>query len=248
MDARTILRAGYKTVNSLLGLVNLRLIKANEALAFDMALARLKSVAFDPSVVIDIGVAYGTPDLYSAFNKAKYYLIDPLPQSMPYMQQWAKKLDAQIMNFALGREENALEIDVRPYIGGSTFYQEIAGAPSLGKIKVPIKRFDAVFTSSNLLKPVLAKIDVQGAELDVLAGMGELINEIDIFIIEVSAIVTLSGGAAHMYDVIDYLKHKGFVLYDICGIARRPLDDAMAQLDLIFCRVDSKFLSKKIWS
>jgi len=67
-----------------------------------------------PQLIIDIGVAYGTDWLYNTYPKAKYILIDPTKESLPYMNSWAKQLDASIMNFALGDINSKRKIYVRP--------------------------------------------------------------------------------------------------------------------------------------
>jgi len=40
--------------------------------------SHLKKLQFAPGTVIDVGVAYGTPDLYEAFPTSKFYLVEPL--------------------------------------------------------------------------------------------------------------------------------------------------------------------------
>jgi len=122
----------------------------------------------------------------------------------------------------------------------------VGSAVTIGSVWVPIKRFDSVFQDADLVSPCLVKIDVQGAELAVLRGMGALIRNVDLFIVEVSSIVTLEG-AAPMFETIDYMRQNGFTIYDICGLGRRPLDNALAQLDLVFCKNDSKLLEDRRW-
>ena len=241
------LKSALSRTNALLGSLDLQLVPRVNVLTFASAVKRLKESGFTPAVVFDVGVAYGTPDLYNQFRSAKYFLIDPLPQSLPFMQSWAKRLDATIHNVALGEAESELKIDVRRDIGGSTFFRELGSAESIGMVSVPVRRFDSVFAATQLQSPCLMKIDVQGAELRVLEGMGDLIRKVDVFIIEVSSIVTLDGGAAHMFEVIDFLRSKGFTVYDIGGIGRRPLDNALAQLDVVFCKNSSGLISDRRW-
>jgi hypothetical protein len=35
-------------------------------------------------------------------------------------------------------------------------------------------------------------------------------------------------------DMVGWLAARGFVTYDICGMTRRPLDEALWQIDMIF--------------
>lgn len=246
---RPLAKVTYRLINKALQTVGLRLVRWRNACEFPQVIELLKAKGFYPSTVFDIGVAYGTPDLYYGFNQAKFHLIDPLPQSLPYMKSWAATISADIHNVAIGEIEKNLEIEVREDIGKSTFFRELGNNTlSISRIIVPVKRFDKIFSGSDVSDKTLAKIDVQGAELQVLRSMGNLLESIDVFIIEVSSIVTLDGGAAHMFEVIDFLRPRGYTIFDICGIGRRSLDNAMAQLDLVFIKQDSELLKDRRWS
>ena len=41
-------------------------------------LQHISSLGFKPATVIDVGVAYGTHELYKGFPKARHLLIEPL--------------------------------------------------------------------------------------------------------------------------------------------------------------------------
>jgi FkbM family methyltransferase len=241
-------RTKLSAANLLLGHFGIQIVRKPNSFGFRPALRRIKALGIEPATIFDIGVAYGTEDLYAEFKCAKYFLVDPVPQSLPYMQRWAKTLHATVHNVALGESDGELEIGVPDDIRESTLYEEIEQSGSLKRISVPIKRFDSIFQPADLVSPSLVKIDVQGAELALLKGMGQLIHDIDIFIIEVSSIVTLDGPAAHMFDVLDYLRRNEFTVYDVCGLCRRPLDNALAQMDLMFCKNTSKLLQDRRWS
>jgi FkbM family methyltransferase len=249
-DPRRVLKGWTKSTlsmtNALLGRLGWNVVRKSNVVGFRPTLQRIKSLGVEPATIFDIGVAYGTPELYAEFADRKYFLVDPLPHSLPYMRMWAKKLDASIYNIALGEMMGELEIIVQEDIGGSTLYREVGAASTIGRVAVPIRRFDSVFQPADLAPPCLVKIDVQGAELAVLRGMGTLIQNVDLFIVEVSSIVTLEG-AAHMFETTDYMRQNGFTIYDICGLGRRPLDNAMAQLDLVFCKNDSRLLKDRRW-
>jgi FkbM family methyltransferase len=248
--ARRVLKEWTKSIysfaNAVLGHLGWQIVRKSIVVGFRPALQRIKALGVEPATIFDIGVAYGTPELYAEFANGRYFLIDPLPHSLPYMRRWAQKLDASIYNLGLGETEGELQISVQKDIGGSTLYRELGSADTIGTVRVPIRRFDSLFQPADLASPCLVKIDVQGAELAVLRGMGKLIQNVDLLIVEVSSIVTLEG-AAHMFETIDYMRQNGFTIYDICGLGRRPLDNALAQLDLVFCKNDSRLLQDRRW-
>ena len=206
--------------------------------------ATLRANGLTPRTVFDIGVAQGTPWLYDAFPDAFYYLVDPTRESLPHMQRWAQKLRAEVLNVALGASAGEALIDVRDEIGGSTFFRELGACVSIASYEVPVRRFDALI--GDFARPALCKIDVQGAELMVLEGMSGRIRDIDAMVIETSALATIENGP-EVFAVIQKLKDYGFVLYDVLSLLRRPLDQALAQLDVAFVPEASPLRQDRRW-
>jgi FkbM family methyltransferase len=206
----------------------------------------LKALGFSPLTVFDIGVAAGTPDLYAAFPAARYVLVDPTRAALPHMQRLARDLDAEVCNFALGDSDGELEIEERlDDINGATFFREVGALGKTERYAVPVHRFDRAFPA--FARPALCKIDVQGAEMMVLRGMGERLADIDVLIIEASVLATIEA-APEAFEVIAFMRERGFVIFDIVGTARRPLDNALAQIDMLFVRENSPLRADKRWS
>ena len=209
------------------------------------AAAVLKRHGFQPRTVFDIGVAFGTHALYREFPGAFYYLVDPTSESLRYMRHLAGQLDGEVLNVALGDHDGELEIEVRADILGSTFFEEIGPRAVLGREAVVMRRFDTLVGPFD--RPALAKIDVQGSELAVLQGMGERIGEFDVIVVETSTLATIKGGP-ELYNLIAFMKAKGFVVFDVVGLARRPLDGALAQIDLLFVPDESPLRTDRRWA
>src|SRR5215831_12393503 len=110
---------------------------------------------------------------------------------------------------------------------------------------VPMRRFDQLVAS--FARPSLMKIDVQGAELMVLRGMGERLKEIDCLIVEKSLIATVHDGP-EFTEVAGFLNDAGFVLFDIVAVNRRPLDLALAQMDAVFVPETSPLRRDHRWA
>lgn len=214
--------------------------------SFERLAGLLSRNGLAPATVVDIGVAYGTPWLYEAFPTATFHLVDPTRESLPHMRRWAAHLNAEIHNVGLGDVSGELEIAVRPEIGGSSLFAEVGDVELAATYKVPIRRFDEVF--GRLQRPLLCKIDVQGAELMVLRGMGDRLAEIDVLIVETSLIATLKGDAPEFGAINAFLSANGHVLYDLVGMTRRPLDGALAQVDAVFVPEDSPLRRDRRWA
>ena len=76
---------------------------------------------------------------------------------------------------------------------------------------------------------------MQGNELDVVASADGIITEIQTIILEVSLFEAMVG-APQFADVVAAMKKRGFSAYDIFGGRNRPLDSALAQIDIAFVR------------
>lgn len=205
----------------------------------------LDHYGFRPSTVFDIGVGFGTYALYRAYPRAFYYLVDPTAESSHYMGRIARHLKCETLNIALGDRDDEASIEIRADIQGSTLFEECGPRGVLRMDRVAMRRFDSVV--GHFERPALCKIDVQGAEVMVLRGMGERLTEIDVFIIESSTISTVKRGP-EIYEVMQFMREHGFVLYDMIGMKRCPLDGMMAQLDLVFVKDDSVFRSDRRWA
>lgn len=81
---------------------------------------------------------------------------------------------------------------------------------------------------------------MQGAELDVLEGAKLTIAETEAVILEVSFFEFMQG-APVFYDVVHYMKMKGFAAWDILPGWNRPLDDALGQVDIVFVKENGIF-------
>ena len=219
--------------------------KICSAPSWQHSLRVLADYGFEPATVFDIGVGFGTYALYRAYPHAFYYLVDPTPESLRHMRRIARRLDAEILNLALGDRDGVVDLEIRADIQGSTLFEECGPREILRNETVPLRRFASVIAS--FVRPAICKVDVEGAEMLVLKGMGDRIREIDAFILETSTIATVKGGP-EIHEVVQFMKENGFVIFDVIGMKRRPLDGATAQLDMLFVAEDSFFRADRRWS
>lgn len=239
------LKAAIRPLRPFLGSIWQRMQHAGSIAMWVSGTHTLKGMGFEPRTVFDLGVAAGTPDLYDAFPKARFVLVDPTRQSLPHMERIARSLDAVICNFALGDSECEMTIEDRPDdINGASFFKDVGPLAEVERYNVRVRRFDKTF--GDFSRPAMCKIDVQGAELMVLRGMGERIGDIDVFIVETSVLSTMEG-SPEAYEVIAYMRERGFVIFDVLGFTRRPLDNALGTVDLVFVKENSPLRADRRW-
>ncbi len=213
--------------------------------SWDQSFRVLERYGFRPKTVFDIGVAYGTYELYRAFPDAYYHLIDPTRESLRYMQLLESQLRCEIHQTALGHRNGEVDIEIRLDIQGATLLDDVGEHEILRRDRVPMRRFDSLI--NGIERPSLCKIDVQGAELMVLEGMTGRLDSIDALIVETSTIASLKDGP-EVHDIVHFMHDHGFVVADIVGMARRPLDGATAQLDVLFVPENSPLRSDRRWA
>ena len=78
------------------------------------------------------------------------------------------------------------------------------------------------------LSPDLIKLDVQGAELQVLAGATRSMKAAQAVMME-GSLIELQKGQALLSDLIEFMKGHDFALYDIMALWHRPLDGALCR-------------------
>jgi len=117
--------------------------------------------------------------------------------------------------------------------------------------KVPVRFFpmqtiDEIVRSKVVAAPDFLKLDVQGYELEVLKGALKTLPQVSAVLAEVN-LIDIHRGAPLLDELVLFMRDGGFLAYDICGLARRPLDRALWQADFIFVPQDSALRSDKRW-
>lgn len=204
-------------------------------------LDQISSLGFIPGTVIDVGVANGTDDLYQAFPKSRHFLIEPLEEFRPYLDKICAKYHAEYVIAAANNTSGKVKINVHPDLCGTSLLKEEEGAVVDGiEREVPAITIDEISRDRALPAPFVIKIDAQGGEIKILDGATEALNKTELVILEVS----LSGffiGGPQFIDVVNYMNERGFVVYDIFDGRNRPLDNALAQVDIAFVKKDGQF-------
>jgi hypothetical protein len=94
---------------------------------------------------------------------------------------------------------------------------------------------------------VLIKIDVQGAEKDVLLGAIGILEKVEYIILE-AVLYDFFEGGSEIFDLVEFMNSHGFSIYEFFDPLYRPLDGAMSQIDIAFVRKAGMFRSQHFYA
>lgn len=196
------------------------------------ALVRLVSLGIQPDVVFDVGAAEGNWMKLAGqyWPKSKYELIEPLEEQRAKLNELSKaKNNVDIHLAVAGSVKGEIEFSVSDDLDGSGVY----GDGYFNKRTVPVITIDDIFGTSDV--PCLIKLDTHGYEIPILEGSTRALGFAQALIIEVYGF-QISPTAAIFHQLSSWLETKGFRLYDIVDVSRRPSDKAFWQADAVYLK------------
>jgi FkbM family methyltransferase len=208
---------------------------------FSAVLAHYRDLGLVPNVVFDVGVGPGTPELYEAFPDARLVLVEPLEEWRPHFEWVQRHRETDAIIAAAGSTPGEVEIFVNRAPWCSSVFGGLRGEHADGvRRSVPVVRLDDIASERGLAGPFVVKVDVEGAELDVLSGALQVLRDTDLVLTEVS-LFEFVPGAPQFYDVVSWMHDHGFVVADLFDAHNRLLDGALARLDVAFVQEHGRF-------
>jgi FkbM family methyltransferase len=212
------------------------------------ALAGLRDLGFAPTGILDIGAHDGafSRGAREIFKDASILMIDALREKEPVLADLCRELgNADHMIAMLGDRDTetasffVVNTELRPDLvkTGSSKYRENSDFP-MEERELQQRALGSIVAERGLSFQLL-KLDVQGAELDVIRGLGSHLSNIEVILMEMS-LVEYNKGAPLIDVILSELRKVGFVLYDIVE-EHRYADGRLLQIDGIFVRPDSRF-------
>ena len=196
----------------------------------------------EPRTVLDVGANRGQFALFALrrFPRARLICFEPLARPAGVLRRVVNGR-ADVHEVALAAASGTAGMHLTRKDDSSSLLpvteQQVhafPGSREVASVEVPVRRLDECVDPARLARPCLMKIDVQGGELDVLRGCGEVLRSVDELIVECS-FTELYAGQALADDVIRELRAAGFRLH---GVASRTdaADGRPLQADMVFGR------------
>lgn len=237
-----------RVINVGLSRLGVRLFRSNSlGRDWHVLFDHVKELGFAPRHVVDIGAGSGTHEIYDHFPSAELHLFEPLRECQSSLAEIAATRPTHVSEAVVGAAPGSITLNVHDDLIGSSVLPEVDGGGDDGEPRtVPVVTLDSAMQGHDLSGGVLVKIDVQGFELDVIAGASAVLGSTDLLIVECSLIATMDGGP-EIFDVMSELSARGFALFDLIGGLERPLDGSLAQVDAVFVPSKSAWRADKRW-
>jgi FkbM family methyltransferase len=214
------------------------------------ALAGMARSGFKPSVVIDGGANRGQwcRSVRLLFPDAIFHLVEP--------QAGCRRDLQSIIDGGVRAELHACALvesgsgPVRMSADdGCTGAQLVADDAAEAGASVPGATLDSLFADRiSRADRALLKLDLESFELPALRGATRLLQAVEAVMSEVS-FYSVGGVAEPVFlDVAEFLRSRGFELYDFASLSGRRRDGRLRQGDAIFVRFDSELLCDRDWA
>lgn len=205
------------------------------------ALRLIRRCGFEPKCIIDIGAFKGKFTRWARreFPEARAVMFEANAEWEPDLRAMQDRLGEGV-ECRIGLLGDEPRESVRFYRGGtgSSIYREMTSV-RMEEVDLPMSTLDREAETMRIEGPCLLKIDVQGAEIDVLNGGLKTLENVE-FIFSECSVLEYNKGGAQLAQMIAWMDGHGFVLYDICQIMRLS-DLSLNQMDVVFVRKDSAF-------
>jgi len=195
-------------------------------------LRQLAEVGFNPKMIYDIGASQGlwARSAMRVWPAAQVVGFEPNLSRKESLNRLATESPRfRFFSCFLGAQEQVVEYSDQ---GDQTsLYLEGREKASTA----PMRQLDSLVVKESLPLPDFIKLDVQGAELEVLKGGSKTVEHAEVILAEVS-LYRLRKDMPTALELWSWLDSKGFALYDVLSMLRREKDDALVQMDFLFVR------------
>ncbi len=193
-------------------------------------------------VIIDIGGANGdaTNFFLKAFPLSRVLIFEAIPELAAQLKKKFVNLNVETFALALSDRKGTVTFNVADNLLSSSYKKiwENKQFNTLKTVEVPSLPLDVVMDKfKDILEIDILKLDVQGAELDVLSGARQTLQKTKMLIVEQSVRSNYNGGSLY-FEVDELLRLAEFELLDIIITYRKD--------GLVLNEFDSIYIKNKL--
>jgi len=218
--------------------------------AIDETLVGLRQRGFRPTCIVDGGAHLGhfARRAGALFPEAAIHMIEPQPACREALTRLSRARGYFFHEAALvspAQDGKPIGLNITP--GEATTGAHVATQRCETSLDVATTTLDALLPGlAGADERLFLKLDLQGYELEALAGGERTLGRTEAILTEVSFF-------AQSYEppiavLVDHLARRDFVLYDVAALSARARDGRARQGDFLFVRGTSPLLADAGWS
>ncbi len=211
------------------------------------SLERIQKLGFRPQTVFDVGAYKGefSKACLDLWKDVEVVCFEALKDKATELDNWSKtEQRIRVIAGLVGDEYNET-VKFNEKETASSVLNEFECSDFDTGFHI-MRTLDYCIEEYQLNVPSLLKIDTQGFEYQVIKGLLKNLDKVEVIIAELNHI-DIHKDVKLAEEVIGLLYSKGFVIYDILEIHRRPSDNATWQTDFMFVKKDSFLRYSKKW-
>jgi len=200
------------------------------------------------STVIDVGANRGQFSVFARtlYPQARIFSFEPLPAAGACFRKiFARDDKVTLYSVALGDVDGVTALHVAAKNDSSSLLpigpaqRATFGTREVDTVPVEVLRLDEVLSTNDISRPALLKIDVQGAEAEVLRGCRILLGCVDAVYLE-GSYIELYQGQKLISEIRSDLVSFGFALHGTFNEAT-DANGIVVQADFLFFAQSSSF-------
>lgn len=210
----------------------------NLRISLYQAICHLKMLGFKPNVIVDAGVASGTPAIYKNFPHTKTILVEPLIEYKEYIDRILLRYpDFIYLQQAISDKCGSIEFYLKDTLSGSSEY--LANDETTAKrIAIDSITLEQIVEQYKITSPALLKLDIEGSEKKVLLANPDSVKRFDVIICEVTFIPKLNN-APSFSDINAILTDLDYCVFDIVDLRYYRKSHNLFQSDVVFIKNNS---------
>jgi len=213
----------------------------------EVSFKNIRNLGFSPKFCLDIGAYEGlwTHEFKKIFPDCAVTMFEAQLSKEPALIKVQRAYKDVKYNIALlGADESSVVFNI--YETASSVLTEHHDTNAKTETRSLVS-LDKLLEGGTGEAPDFIKIDTQGYELEILKGGEKALAHAEFVLLEVS-FLDIYVNCPLVTDCLNFMKERGFVVYDICTLMKRPLDKALFQSDFLFVKENSPFRNNKKWS
>lgn len=206
----------------------------------------LERQGFSGNTLIDIGAAEGafflTRKHFNLFPRARHFFIDAMEENEHLYNKISSCFEADFAITALSCLEGSVNMRIDPNFYNThiisvqnTEYSQIRA--------IPLTTLDRLVQGRALKPPYILKLDVQGAELDVLRGALATLAQSVIVTTEIQIFLERD----NIVELLAFMQGMGFVLFDLTDQGYYPSNNVLYQCYATFIPKAMDFRKNTKW-